>query len=248
MKLTIVGCGDAFGTAGRSHTCFRLDALGATVLADFGASAIVGWRKLAFDTAEIDAIVLSHLHGDHFGGLPFLLLDRQFGRAGQDRPLRIVGPPGTQARLDALLDAMFPGATRIAWRFPWSVTELTPGASMDVAGFALDSREVVHASGAPSTGLRLSAGGKTFAYSGDTEWTDALVPLARDADLFVVECYSGQAKVSGHIDWPTLRQKLPQLQAKRRMVTHMSASALARRTEIEAAGLIVAEDGLGLDL
>ncbi|MDO9439756.1 MAG: MBL fold metallo-hydrolase [Beijerinckiaceae bacterium] len=248
MKLTIVGCGDAFGTGGRSHSCYRLDAGGRTVLADFGASAIVGWRRLGLDLSEIDAVVLSHLHGDHFGGLPFLLLDRQFSRAGHGRTLLIAGPPGTQGRLDALLEAMFPGGSTLPWKFQWTVAEIPPGGEMDVVGFSVATMEVVHPSGAPSTGLRIAREGKLFAFSGDTEWTDALIALAKDADLFLTECHSGATKVSSHIDWPTLQDKLPLLDAKRIMVTHLGPTALARRAEIEAAGLLVADDGLVLEL
>ncbi|MDB5594864.1 MAG: Beta-lactamase domain protein [Hyphomicrobiales bacterium] len=248
MRLTVVGCGDAFGTGGRSHSCYRLDAQGRTLLADFGASAILGWRRLGFDTGAIDAVVLSHLHGDHFGGLPFLLLDRQFTSAGRGRNLIIAGPPGTRERLDALIEVTYPAAGSLPWRFDWSVVEIPPGGKLDIAGFSVETREVVHASGAPSTGLRIGADGRLFAFSGDTEWTDALFPLCRGADLFVTECYSGKTHVTGHLDWPTLRDKLPLLDARRRMVTHMGPSALPLTAEFEAAGLLVAYDGLVIDL
>ena len=69
MKVTVVGSGDAFGSDGRSHTCFRLDVLNRCVLVDFGASAIVAWQRLKLDLDDIDAVVLTHLHGDHFGGM-----------------------------------------------------------------------------------------------------------------------------------------------------------------------------------
>lgn len=248
MKLTVVGCGDAFGAGGRSHSCYRLDAGGAVLLVDFGASAIVGWRRLGLDLQEVDAILLSHLHGDHFGGLPFLLLDRQFSGGRQGRALVIAGPPGLDARLKALMEAMFPGSSGLAWRFPWRVVEIAPGGRADLAGFAVETAEVVHASGSPSTGVRVEQGGKVLAFSGDTEWTDALPALARDADLFLVECHSGEAQVTGHLDWPTLQRRLPDLGARRCMVTHLGATALARRPEFEAAGVLVAEDGLVLDL
>ena len=61
-------------------------------------------------------------------------------------------------------------------------------------GHSLTTAEVIHQSGAPSTALRLSDGQTVFAYSGDTEWTDALLPIARDADLFICECYAYAGK------------------------------------------------------
>ena len=78
MKLTIVGCGDAFGSGGRMNTCFWLETAKANLVVDFGASSLVALKKLALDPNRIDGVVLSHLHGDHFGALPLLLLDYQF--------------------------------------------------------------------------------------------------------------------------------------------------------------------------
>ena len=85
MKLTIVGCGDAFGSGGRYNTCFFLETAKANLLIDCGASALPALKARAIDLNRIDAIVLSHLHGDHYGGLPFLLLDAQFLRAATSR-------------------------------------------------------------------------------------------------------------------------------------------------------------------
>ena len=242
MKLTIIGCGDAFGTGGRSNTCFRLDAGGRTVLADFGASALVAWSRLGFDTNDIDGIALSHLHGDHFGGLPFLLLQAEFV-ARRTKPLEIAGPPGLRARLDALCEAMFPGMTRNRWRFPLEVKEVTPGDPATVADFALKTFEVLHPSGAPATSLRISDGVKTFAYSGDTSWTDALLSAADGADLMMMECYAAASGVPHHIDWPTLKQNLPRFRARRTILTHLGGGALAISGEMEAAGLEIARDG-----
>ena len=99
MRLTIVGSGDAFGSGGRFNTCFWLETAKATLLVDCGASSLVALKAHGLDHGDIDGIVLSHLHGDHFGALPFLLLDAQF-LARRERPLLIAGPPGTRARLE----------------------------------------------------------------------------------------------------------------------------------------------------
>ena len=78
LKITIVGCGDAFGSGGRRNTCFHLDAGDARYFVDFGASSMVGVNALGIDTDAVDAVILSHLHGDHFGGIPFLILHAHF--------------------------------------------------------------------------------------------------------------------------------------------------------------------------
>jgi len=246
MRLTIVGSGDAFGSGGRLNTCFWLETAKANLVVDFGASSLVALKMLGLDPNAIDAVVLSHLHGDHFGGLPFLLLDYQF-LARRDRPLLIAGPPGLKARLDGLMEAFFPKSTGSKWKFAWSVQEIAPGAPDTVLGHEITTAEVIHQSGTQSTALRLSDGEKTFAYSGDTEWTGALVPIARGADLFICECYGFAGTVTGHLTWEILKPRLGELGAKRTMLTHMNPSMLARRDEVRAGGVLLAEDGLILD-
>ena len=246
MKLTIAGSGDAFGSGGRLNTCFLLETAKATLLVDCGASAMPALKKQGIDPNRIEAIVLSHLHGDHFGGLPFLLLDAQF-LSRREQPLLIAGPPGTRARLDALLEVFFPKSTGSKWRFAWRVEEIAVGIETDLLGHSLSTAEVIHQSGAPSTAVRVSDGEKIFAYSGDTEWTDALGPMAANADLFICECYGYAGKIAGHITWEILKSRLGDLGAKRTMVTHMNPSVLARLEELKAAGVLIAADGLQLE-
>jgi ribonuclease BN (tRNA processing enzyme) len=247
MRVTFVGTGDAFGSGARAHTCFRLDSGECTLVVDFGASALTTWRAQGLDLSDINAIVLSHLHGDHFGALPFLLLDYQFV-SRRKKPLVIAGPPGTEARLHTAMETFFPESSTNRWRFDWSVTEMAPGVQAVLAEFDVVSTEVVHPSGAPSTALRISRDGRLFSYSGDTAWTDRLVEVADGADLFVTECSSGETRLPHHIDWPTLKANLPRLKARRIAVTHMGDSALARAAEMKAAGVHVTYDGEIVDL
>jgi ribonuclease BN (tRNA processing enzyme) len=110
------------------------------------------------------------------------------------------------------------------------------------------SAEVIHFSGAPSTALRISDGAKTVSYSGDTQWTDALVRMAHGADLFIVECYDYDRELTGHMNWATVKQRLKDFNAKRVMLTHMNPTMLAKVEEAKAAGVLVAADGLALDV
>jgi ribonuclease BN (tRNA processing enzyme) len=247
MRLTIVGCGDAFGSGGRFNTCFHLEAADKKFLIDCGASTHVALNARGIDANTIDAIILSHLHGDHFGGIPFLLLQAQFLNP-RERPLLIAGPPGATERITALVEACFPRASQNKWRFPWSVTEIPVGAPTDVLGLNVVTTEVIHFSGAPSTALRISDGKQIISYSGDTQWTDALLPIANGADLFVVECYDYDRELPAHMNWTTIKRRLADFKARRVMLTHMNPTMLAKVAEAKALGVLVAEDGLVLDL
>lgn len=247
MRVTILGSGDAFGSGGRFNTCFLLETAKAVLLVDCGATSLVALKVRAIDPNDIDGIVLSHLHGDHFGAIPFLLLDAQF-LARRERPLLIAGPPGTRARLDAALEVFFPRSTANKWRFSWKVMEIELDQPTDVLGHAVTTTEVLHYSGAPSTALRLSDGVSLFAYSGDTEWIDALIGVARDADLFIAECYGYSGHLTGHLTWEEIKARLPELRARRIMLTHMNPTMLAHLDEVRAAGVLVAEDGLVLKI
>ena len=127
--------------------------------------------------ADLDAVVVSHLHGDHFGGLPFLLIERQYG-GGPQRPLTLIGPPGLAARLDAAMQALYPRDAPRPWAFALDIREIAPGETTRFAGLSLAAFEVGHPSGAPSLGWRIGHAGKALAYSGDTGWTPALAELA----------------------------------------------------------------------
>src|SRR5271165_5218351 len=247
MKLTIVGCGDAFNSGGRGHSCFRLDTKQTTVLVDFGGSSLASWKTLGFCTDDIAAVIVSHLHGDHFGGIPFLLLECQFARH-RKKPLIFAGPPGFRVRLEMAMEIFYAGSTAMEWAFPWQVIEIEPGQPALIAGLEVVTSEVIHPSGAPATSVSINDGEKTFAYSGDTAWTENLVNIASGADIFVVECSSPDRPIPNHIDWPTLRAKLPSLRSKRTLVTHLGDASLALQRAMESAGLTVAHDGLIVDV
>jgi ribonuclease BN (tRNA processing enzyme) len=244
VAIRVLGCGDAFGSGGRLQTCFFVTAGRERFLIDCGATALIAMRRFGVDPATIDGVFLSHLHGDHFGGLPFLLLEAQhIGR--RQRPLSIVGPPGTRERLLAAQEALFPSSSRTAWRFPLEFVELESGRTETVGGVAVSAYPVEHPSGSAAFALRFACNGRRIAYSGDTEWTEQLIELARDSDLLIVECYGVTRKGRYHLDLETLNQRRPDLRAKRLMLTHMSQAMIE---QLDGLDWETAEDGLLVEL
>jgi len=227
VVVTFVGSGDAFGSGGRYQACIHVRSPGdRPVLLDCGATSISALKMRGLDPGEVGAVFVSHLHGDHFGGLPFLILDGQF--SGRTGPLSIAGPPGTARRLHDAMEIMFPGSATVRRRFDVDVCELTPGATSTVAGLEVTGVEVSHPSGAPPLAIRLSIGGTTIAYTGDTAWTRALVSVAAQADLLIAEAYCTSKVVPHHLRLADLLAHRAELTSRRIVLTHMSADMLAR--------------------
>ena len=251
MRLQVLGCGDAFGSGGRFHTCFHVDtsvdipvdASGDAFLIDCGASALIAIRRFGVDPNRIRTVFLTHLHGDHFGGLPWLILDGQLV-SGRTDPLTVVGPPGTADRLPAAMEVLFPGSSTVERRFRVEVVEMEAGRPVETGGVRATAFTMRHPSGAPAHALRIEAGGKVVSYTGDTEWVEDIVAAGRGADLMIAEGYTVERPVKFHLDWATLRRRLPEIAPKRLMLTHMSPEMLAHPPD----GYIAAEDGLVLTL
>ncbi len=232
MRVQFLGSGDAFGSGGRFNTCFLVDRPDGAFLIDCGASSLIAMRKCAIDPNRIRTIFISHLHGDHFGGLPFFILDAQF-YSRRTTPLTLVGPLGFATRLIEAMEVFFPGSSTAKRRFEMEVTEIAAGDTRSIGGVTLTSAEVKHACGAPPLALRLTCDGKTVAYSGDTEWTDALIEIGRNADLFIVEALTFDKKIPHHLDYAALRANAARIGAKRIVLTHMGPEMLAKTRDAD---------------
>ena len=244
MRLTILGSGDAFSAGGRLPSCYFVETDQAAFLLDCGPAILPALKQRGRSTNDFDTIVISHLHGDHFGGLPFFILDAQLV-SRRSAPLIIAGPPGLEQRLQAAMEVLFPGSSRAPRRFEVVVQELQPRTTHAIAGIAVTPYVVNHPSGAPPFALRIAVDGKVLCYSGDTEWVDDLVEAARGADLFIAESYCFDRSVKYHLDFATLSRRLPEIGARRVLLTHMSADMLARVGETTCE---VAEDGMVLSI
>jgi ribonuclease BN (tRNA processing enzyme) len=97
----------------------------------------------------------------------------------------------------------------------------------------------------PCLGFRFEAEGRIIGYSGDTEWTDALIHIGHEADLFICEAYMREKPVRSHMTLSALERRLGQIRPKRLVLTHLSTDMLARRGEL---AFETAEDGMVVEL
>ena len=243
MRLTFIGSGDAFAGGGRFQACVLLEGGDEPMLLDCGATTLVALKRARIDPASIGYVALSHLHGDHFAGLPWLILDGQFSK--RTKPLEVAGPITTGERVEQTFEALYPGTAEVDRAFPTTFTDLSEETSARFGPASITAFEVVHSSGAPSYALRIEYADKVIAYSGDTEWTDALIDVTKGTDLFVCECNFFERKGPGHMDYRTLVEKRPQLGSDRIVLTHMSEEMLSRLGEVE---FETASDGAVIEL
>ena len=239
VSVRFLGCGDAFASGGRFQTCILARFDPTCFLIDCGASSLVAMKLFEVDPSTIDTILLTHLHGDHFGGLPFFILDARYV-SRREKPLLVAGPPGLQTRVNEAMEVLYPGSSPAEQGFALEFVELSSGISTGIGSLVVTPYEVVHPSGAPSYALRVECGEKIVSYSGDTEWTEALIPAASGADLFICECNFFEESPGGHLDYGTLMEHRAELGCRRLVLTHMGEEMLARLPDLDVEG---AEDG-----
>lgn len=245
LRVTFLGTGDAFATGGRSHACVLVETGRHRWLVDCGAAAPVALRRYEISPATITGVLLTHLHGDHAGGVPFLLLDAVYNEP-RSAPLTVAGPRGTEARTLALASLLYPGlADKARHAVDLRFVELDAPGGGTLGPCGVTTFAAVHGSSASGLLLRLQIAGRTLAFSGDTEWTPALVDVSREADLFVCECTAYDRTVSGHLSHRELVAHRDELTARRTLLTHLGPDALARRDHL---AFEVADDGLVITL
>jgi ribonuclease BN (tRNA processing enzyme) len=206
LDLSFVGTGNAFVPNG---ICWNGFVANRTYLFEAPPQALMSLNRLGIDPNEIEAVILSHHHGDHFLGLPFLLL--HWKHKGRKKPVRIIGPANTQAVARLVSEAVYPGVFEQTYGIDW--TEAEPGRSLQVGGLTLESVPVLHDPKInQSLGFKCALGGRKFAYTGDSAMCDAVLDLARHSEVLVSECASRADRIPVHMnlvdDMPLVRSAL----------------------------------------
>ncbi len=241
-RLIVLGCGDAFASGGRFCTSFYLNDADASGLIDCGASTLIRMKQLSLDPNELDFIVITHFHGDHYGGLPFFMISSRYEKP-REKPLTIFGPQGIKEKTLALQEAMYPGTGSIIDEIQVSFKEYSDDWSA-VGDWEVQAFPVKHAPPSNPHGIRMRRGDKVLAYSGDTEWTDNLIKLAAGTEVMICECNNLDKETPGHIALPTLESHVRLLGTKRLLLTHMGTDML-ESAEISYEKL---EDGQSLEI
>ena len=244
LIVTCVGSGDAFHSGGRLHSCYHLASGDTQFLLDCGASSPAGFARCGITADQLDVVIVSHLHGDHFGGIPFLLLAGKYLHR-RARPLLCIGPEGLQQRVEEAFNSLYSGVLEDGLGFEVAYQVLNPAAVLNIRGARVSCVPVVHGGGAQALGIRIEMGGRIVSYSGDTEWTEQLPILAKGSDLFICECFNYDQAAPGHLDYLTLMHEKERFDTRRLVLTHPGPQLLGRAGALE---LELLHDGARLRL
>ena len=245
--VTVLGSADAFNAAGRGNACYLVEDAEGAFCVDFGPTALMALKACRFAPNDLDAVFLTHLHGDHFGGLQQLFIDAQFC-SNRRRPLTIGGPVGTAKRVEAMYKLAY-GKSGGKRSYATRYLEWAPGDVGLAVGRRIRTFRAAHMG--PRDGalcLRIKSGQRVLAFSGDTGWTDALPELAKGADLFVCECTEDQDNLLTHLSWDVLAPRFPHLEARRILLTHLSEPMRRKLSQLAAPRVQFAEDGMVIRL
>jgi ribonuclease BN (tRNA processing enzyme) len=232
LRLTCVGTGDAFGSGGRLNSCYHLQQEERQLLLDCGSSSLIGLQRCGLQAADIGAVVISHLHGDHFGGIPYLLLAGKY-LSRRQQPLTLIGPAALQQRVEAALNALYPGVLEDGLGFSVNYQTLDPEQILEVEGFRVACCQVRHGRSRDAFGLRVETSAQVVSYTGDTEWVENLIPLAQGSDLLIAECFNYAQPVASHLSYQTLLRHLGELETRRLVLTHMGPEVLAQLASLK---------------
>jgi ribonuclease BN (tRNA processing enzyme) len=239
-EVLFVGTGDAFGAGGRRQSAILVRGASSSVLLDCGATTGSGLDALGVARDEIDAILVSHFHGDHFGGIPLLLLAALY-EDRRRRPLRIVGPRGVERRVRELAAAMGHGLENRTFGFAIEFDELIPGKALALGPMRAEAFVTNHSPDSCPHGLLLDTGRERIAYSGDTGWFDALPRSVAGSTLFICECTYRRAGFEYHLNLEVLEARRSEFDCGRILLTHLGAEMVERRCSFDTA-----DDGLSI--
>jgi len=221
---------------------------------DFGATALQALRKLGREPTEIAGFAVTHLHGDHMGGFPFLFIDGMF-HAVRNGELPVLGPVGVQQRIMRYVDVAYGDVMDRPMPFELEFAELRPGEARDLVGATVAGFPAEHMD-PPEQPLCLRftlPSGKVVAFSGDTMMCDGLLAAGDGADLLVSECSGLEPPIGRHCTWLDYRRVMPTLTARRLLLTHLGGAVRDRIDDLLAEALPTtslqfADDGLVVEL
>ncbi len=231
-ELVFIGTSDAFGAGGRRQSAVLLRTDSGTLLIDCGATTCGGLEEIGAERDEIDAIVVSHFHGDHAAGVPFLMLDALYENPRKS-PLTVLGPPGIESRIIGLCEDYSYSFLKDGKRtYDVCFEEISIHSPTEVAGIPIRSYPAHHHPETLPHMFSLTAGGRTIFFTGDTGWHEELPDRVGDADLLITECVFYEPRFKHHLSHVELERARERCRCGKIVLTHLGSEILAHRDDV----------------
>ena len=242
--IQFLGTGNAFNTDGRgTQSVLFAPGSASPFLVDLGPTSVQAMVRFDVDWRKIDRLFLTHLHGDHTAGWPFLLLNMVV-LDRRTRPFDVYGPEGTRAALEGLGEICFRDVLE-RQSFDIRYHELPVAEQMDVQGRQGMQFDVLPMEHHPtSVGYRFHVDGCTIGVTGDTGWCDSLEQVAEGCDVLIAECTSVQAETKTHLCLDEIRAGRERLGQGQILLIHLSDAVAEELARDPAPNLLAAYDGM----
>ena len=244
MEIRFLGTADAFSSEGRNQSAILVTYAGGTFLLDCGATTLTEMKRRGIPLESLDFALISHAHGDHCAGIPFLFLEYEY-MTERGQPFVIVGPPGLEERIERGTTAFYPTLAPEKRRFATLYHPLQPEVPFEIGDVRVTPFLASHVADFPCYAYRIELEGKAIAFTGDTGWTEEIVRLCRGVDLLITECTFLEAFIDIHLSYEEIAAHRNQLTAKRIILTHLGSDVRRKRDELP---LPMADDGLVIEL
>jgi ribonuclease BN (tRNA processing enzyme) len=247
LRLTVAGSSSSIPRMGRACSAYLVEDGGFRFTLDFGTGAFANMRQYA-DYDELDAVVISHMHADHFLDLIPLRYAMKYGARRREAPLPLWTPPGGEAMLRTMTGA-FANEGNEDFLSPFAVREFDPAKPLSLGDGTLRFAATTHYIDAYA--IRYQRNGTSLTYSADTAPDARVVELARDTNLFLCEAtlLAGAVEgggVRGHSSAAEAGQMAADAGCERLVLTHYGENATPRELEASArsvfAGAVVVAD------
>ncbi|MBI2266285.1 MAG: ribonuclease Z [Armatimonadetes bacterium] len=237
IKLSFAGTGAAI-SQGRDWTSILVND---RILIDSGPTTPVNLKKMHKDIRKVDAILLTHYHGDHTFGLPMLLCDYAFVTK-RESPLSIMGPKNVEEYVESLVLTAFPDVGRMILDLvPLRFFELPAhGSTFPLHNLKFETFPMCHG-GIGCLGYKLIFDEETVGFSGDTEMCQGLTSLIKDTKILVLEMTTVGKRVPGHLNQEDIKEILKTLSPNQKVIlTHLSPNEVPKIPEFDS--VIFSED------
>lgn len=252
LEVIVAGSGTIASGLSRHQSCVAVRAEGETVVFDLGAGAVRAMKHAGLDPLALDRVFFTHFHPDHTSDVvPLMFAMKYGGDAPRTRPLHLTGP---RPFLDLWNSISSAWGKWMVGGHAFSISELPleSPAPLPLAGLDLTWAPVEHRP--ESIGYRLERGGRSFVYTGDTEYAASVVELARGAHTVLIECsFPDDAPVPGHLTPAGVARIASEAAVERVVLTHVypAAEALDLISEVERGydgEVILAHDGMRFEV